>query len=189
MKPKFDVTKPYTTSRENTNPPAVPETPSEKVLEPPIIKKSKEVVSEHVSVKYSKLEVGNNEQASAICRKAYSSVETLKCCHVNKQAPSNFCLLNIERILMPQMASCVLVRYCSTGSGKKPDVFWRPKDRIPDSDEVVIKLRNPATRKEALRKIKYLFLDYGNVEGVKKKNLRPAPPNVHHPEQPRQSAI
>ena len=176
MKPKFDVTKPYTTSRD-TIPAGTTDAPSDTVIDQPTIKKAKEVVSELATAKcakvYSNLNFPNRTWAFTKCSKAYCRVEIPKCCHTNKQAPPNLSPLNVDRILIPPMASlsCILVRYYSAQRANKPEVFWRPKARIPDSNEIITKLKNPATRKEALKETKYLFLDYEKMEPVKKKNF------------------
>lgn len=156
-KPKF-VNKPYTTARENTTRSENEE--YEEKLAQPYIETTQEIASTHVTTKFSK--------------DSYPpSVKIPNCCRIKNRAPATFFPLNLERLLDPPITSraYILVRYFASDI-EGNDIFWRPKARIPDETEMVRRLRDPdlSTRKQAEREAKYLFLNYGKVQYLKKKN-------------------
>ncbi|KAJ8705656.1 hypothetical protein PYW08_012702 [Mythimna loreyi] len=156
MKPKF-TNKPYTTSREGNT--VSEKNEYEETLVKPCIDTTEENVSEKATVKFSKA--------------SYPSLTVPNYCQYKNRIPANYFHLNLERLLYPHNASpaYVLVRYFATDIERR-DVFWRPKARIPDENEMIRRLRDPdvSVRKEAEKEAKYLFLNYGNIQYIKKKN-------------------
>ncbi|KAJ8703973.1 hypothetical protein PYW07_013267 [Mythimna separata] len=163
-KPKY-INKPYTTSKDNTT--SSDKAENDETLAQPYIKTTKEIVSELASEKTSKasfprLNITNGRQ-------------------LKNHLPPNLFHLNLERLLNPPMASVayLLVRYCSTNiDGDGDETFWRPRSRIPDENEMIRRLRDPdiSVRKKAEKEAKYLFLNYGNVQYVNRKNEGPGIP-------------